>query len=477
LKKITFASSVGSLALTLALPLVAFASSPTFTASQSVASAVAGTNDQTAVTAVTQANGTQVKATRTLTVNSLPAGGTTSVIGSCTVTYATAAGDSLSCSGNAATISVTTHPSTATVAAALSLLTGLSDAGHGALTVSTSGFTDTFTTTGTESTSTPITFTDGTSGAVSSTASTNGTVPVAQINTLTIGGTVDTGDVFVATLPTVGAVNYTVLSSDTTTSLIATGLLNAILSSAGYAGQVFTVATSTNTLIFTAKTAGTGFTQTSSAANRALAAQQVVFTPSNVSSGYTFRVTINGTDYTSQSAALSTVLSDITSALSANTAVTCSQNGTAITCTAVVPGVAFTYATSVVAIPVTATVTTHRSSGTRHLWETATTPIATQPQLAAIPTTAPAAGTPATSSPTTLSRNFGHGSKGSDVQALQVWLNAHGYAVASSGPGSAGHETTSFGTLTKKALAKFQAAEGISPASGFFGPKTRAVIK
>lgn len=77
---------------------------------------------------------------------------------------------------------------------------------------------------------------------------------------------------------------------------------------------------------------------------------------------------------------------------------------------------------------------------------------------------------------TTFSRNLTVGSTGSDVKALQQYLNAKGYEVASSGPGSAGMETSRFGPATKAALAKFQAAVGISPASGYFGAKTRAYV-
>jgi hypothetical protein len=75
-----------------------------------------------------------------------------------------------------------------------------------------------------------------------------------------------------------------------------------------------------------------------------------------------------------------------------------------------------------------------------------------------------------------FTRDLTVGSTGSDVKALQTWLNAKGYAVASSGAGSPGNETTKFGGLTRAALAKFQAAVGITPAVGYFGPKTRAYI-
>lgn len=63
-----------------------------------------------------------------------------------------------------------------------------------------------------------------------------------------------------------------------------------------------------------------------------------------------------------------------------------------------------------------------------------------------------------------------------EVQSLQAYLNARGYAVTGSGPGSVGNETTYFGPATKAALVRFQQAVGISPASGYFGPKTRAYI-
>ena len=72
--------------------------------------------------------------------------------------------------------------------------------------------------------------------------------------------------------------------------------------------------------------------------------------------------------------------------------------------------------------------------------------------------------------------NLTTGSLGSEVKALQVFLNAHGYTVAQKGPGSSGNETTRFGPATTAALIKYQKAKGITPAVGYFGPKTRAAI-
>ncbi|MFH1162084.1 MAG: peptidoglycan-binding domain-containing protein [Candidatus Jorgensenbacteria bacterium] len=76
----------------------------------------------------------------------------------------------------------------------------------------------------------------------------------------------------------------------------------------------------------------------------------------------------------------------------------------------------------------------------------------------------------------TFTRSLTVGSVGADVKALQQWLNASGYTVSVSGAGSVGSETTTFGPKTKAALAKYQAAKGISPAVGYFGPITRAAV-
>lgn len=72
--------------------------------------------------------------------------------------------------------------------------------------------------------------------------------------------------------------------------------------------------------------------------------------------------------------------------------------------------------------------------------------------------------------------NLTIGSLGSEVKALQQFLNSHGYPVAASGAGSPGNETTRFGALTKAALIKYQKAKGITPAVGYFGPITRAAM-
>jgi len=73
--------------------------------------------------------------------------------------------------------------------------------------------------------------------------------------------------------------------------------------------------------------------------------------------------------------------------------------------------------------------------------------------------------------------NLTVGSLGSEVKMLQEFLNARGYTITNSGAGSPGNETTRFGALTKAALIKYQKAKSISPAAGYFGPKTRAAVE
>ena len=69
------------------------------------------------------------------------------------------------------------------------------------------------------------------------------------------------------------------------------------------------------------------------------------------------------------------------------------------------------------------------------------------------------------------------GSRGADVQALQVLLNQNAATqVAATGAGSPGNESTYFGAKTAAALAKYQKANGIKPASGYFGKITQAFV-
>lgn len=61
------------------------------------------------------------------------------------------------------------------------------------------------------------------------------------------------------------------------------------------------------------------------------------------------------------------------------------------------------------------------------------------------------------------------GSSGAEVTKLQNWLISKGYAIPA---GATGY----FGGQTQAALAAFQAANGISPAAGYYGPVTAAKV-
>lgn len=117
-----------------------------------------------------------------------------------------------------------------------------------------------------------------------------------------------------------------------------------------------------------------------------------------------------------------------------------------------------------------------------------TNPTATSSTVSSLVPTSSAAVSTATTSLSTSSvaavtapafvftRDLDLGFTGADVKQLQKFLNANGFSIVPSGPGSPGNETSYFGPATQAALAKFQAANGISPAAGYFGPKTRAYI-
>jgi hypothetical protein len=77
----------------------------------------------------------------------------------------------------------------------------------------------------------------------------------------------------------------------------------------------------------------------------------------------------------------------------------------------------------------------------------------------------------------TFNTNLTVGSKGTDVMNLQKVLNMSADTkVASSGAGSPGMETSTFGPATKAAVIKFQNKYGITPAAGYVGAITRAKL-
>src|ERR1019366_8546830 len=92
-------------------------------------------------------------------------------------------------------------------------------------------------------------------------------------------------------------------------------------------------------------------------------------------------------------------------------------------------------------------------------------------------TSAPtAATTPAASStPYQFTLNRQMWDEGPDILSLQQFLNTHGFPRVSTGWGSPGNETDTFGLHTYAALVKFQEANNL-PATGYFGPLERGVV-
>ena len=77
-------------------------------------------------------------------------------------------------------------------------------------------------------------------------------------------------------------------------------------------------------------------------------------------------------------------------------------------------------------------------------------------------------GTGVSTSACTFTRDLTVGSRGDDVTCLQNSLIGAGHATFTA--------TGYFGNLTKAAVAKWQAANGVAPAAGYFGPKSRAAF-
>ncbi|MEH6459942.1 beta strand repeat-containing protein [Chitinimonas sp. JJ19] len=166
----------------------------------------------------------------------------------------------------------------------------------------------------------------------------------SQIDTLTIGGSVDIGDVFSIALPGSGTVSFT--ATTTSTADVATGLNAAIQADPGvaYAAQDYTTSVTGSDIVFTAKSAGTGWTLGATGSTNATAVAQVdTLTPSSIVAGNTFAVTLNGTTYTF--VATTTSATDVVNGLIAaipSTTVTPTLNTGTLVLTANTPGTAFT---------------------------------------------------------------------------------------------------------------------------------------
>lgn len=148
----------------------------------------------------------EVKATRTVTVATAPAStspATRFTIGTCVISFATTtagvpSSDERNCNDNVATINLATTSgdvalTASQIATELRALTNVSDTGHGALTVGGSASTVSFTTTGTEATSTVVTASLSTGSSITlTTVNTPGVVLVtSSVPAVTFAGGLD----------------------------------------------------------------------------------------------------------------------------------------------------------------------------------------------------------------------------------------------------------------------------------------------
>lgn len=462
----------------------AFAHAASFVSNETVANVTLGTDLQATATTSSTTNVSQVKAVRTVTVASVPANAVTLTIGSCVVTFNTGASPDSDCSNNNAAIDTTAASTTATVATALRALTGVTATGHGALTTGGSALTASFTTTGTETSATNIAAVLSSGSSITlTTVDTTGVVPVAQVWLYTPSN-VEAGDTFTATI------NGTPVSFTATTSTVAnvTAGLTAAINASAVASAV-TAADLTTSVRVTADVAGTAFTLVHSNVNRPAVAQTVTFTPSDIVNG-DFTITINDVPYTvrpSASATVQEVVEAITPVVDADDAVSCTEDDTKITCIASSAGTPFTYSSGVTNITVADNSgSSHHGSGGGSS-NSSSSGASSTASLQAMLTTLKAkiAALLAAKGNTTASaavsgifmRDLDLGATGEDARALQKYLNGKGFTVSVTGAGSVGNETALFGAATREALAKFQASVGISPAAGYFGPKTRAYVE
>jgi hypothetical protein len=333
----------------------------------------------------------EVKATRTLTVSTAVASSTAGTapvqltVGTCVVTFATTTAgtahlngvaltaDEPDCTDLAATILLATSSNDIALtvnqtAQELRGLKNVSDTGHGALTVGGSSATVTLTTTGAETSATTVNAALSTGSAINLlTVNTAGVILVTStVPSITLSGgvtaakatasvTVPAGLPASATQQTINidGVSINLGSAVKTAAEVADEIVYQLT---GGVDGAYTLATSTPTVVvFTRSSngvAGDG-TLAMSDATYSGKARVVTFTPSSPVTRYTYTVNINGTDYsydfTDGSLGLRGLVEGIKGALGSSPSVTCTEDHTAITCTAVTPGTTFTSSASVAA--------------------------------------------------------------------------------------------------------------------------------
>lgn len=278
-----------------------------------VGNGAGATDTQAATHATTTPNAVAVAGTLAetiITIGSVPAADSTLTIGNCVVTFkggnSTSSQDALDCTSNAAIIDLTTDGSNARTQAELATilrtLANVDGGAYGALAASGSGADAMFTAANkvagnpTITQPTGITFTNTTPGIATVIAAT-------QIDTITIGGSIDIGDAFTVTLPDSTTASFT--ATTTSPSDAAAGLNAAIQAASYYTNgggsptRLFDSSVSTDTITLNAKVAGTGFAVTSSATNypgESAVAQVDSWTP-DCAAGETCVITIGSRNY------------------------------------------------------------------------------------------------------------------------------------------------------------------------------------
>lgn len=318
----------------------------------------------------------------------------------------------------------------------------------------------------------------------------NGTVNASSV-TLTIGTCAITITASPAADSDCSNNTATIATSTNTTAAAIAGAIRSITGFSDTGHGALTVGGSSATASFTTtgtETSATAVTATLSAGTDVTlttvnttgivaVAQAVAFTPGSFSANDDFEIRLNGTDYRVNGSTVQEVVELLSAAVNADgsAVVGCTENDTAVTCTADAVSTAFTYA---------AFVLEHHGSGgsSHHSGGSGSSSSGNSSNVAGLEAKltelkakllALLAGTPApanASANAVFNRDLDVGSEGTDVTTLQNWLIGKGYSIPA---GATGH----FGAQTKAALAAYQAASGITPAVGYFGPKTRAAVK
>lgn len=296
------------------------ADNQTLTVAEAVANVSVGADTQTNTVGTTRTNISEVKASRTLAVGTLPINTESITIGACVVTFTTTLGatsDQTDCSSNTAIIDTDLNAgniprSPAEIAYVLAHLIGVRDASHGSLSANLNGSSVTFSTTGAETSTSTIAFTDSTSGKITSTNSVAGVIPVAQVSTVTPAN-IEKGDTFTV------IINGTTISytAEFNTVAVVTAGLTAAINASSQAANV-TAADRGTRVDITSDTAGTAFTLWAGTANRTTTVAQVdTVTPANVEVGDTFTVIVNGSSisYTATAGTVANVTAGLTAAV------------------------------------------------------------------------------------------------------------------------------------------------------------------